>query len=104
MEIFGKLCLTVIIIVLSTLMSGYVLSNLYGWIITPIYGLKPITIPQAIGISLISHFLLLGVTLNMKSDQDKNTSFMTMLVAKLFTVIVIYGITLLTGYIVSLYI
>lgn len=104
MEVFGKLCLALIMIIVSTLISGFVLMKLYYWIVCPIYGLQPITQVQAIGLSFFTSFFLQPVILNMKSDQSEDKGLMFMIVSKFFTCLFVYGFMLLTGYIISLYI
>jgi len=85
-------------------MSGYVLSKLWLWLIVPTFHVDAITIAQALGLSSVVQFLLLGVTMNMKSDVDTNSSFMAHLLGKFLSAIVIYSFSLLMGYIYSLYI
>lgn len=42
---------------LSGVLSGYVLSVLWGWFISPVFGLPELSIMQALGLALIVTFL-----------------------------------------------
>ena len=103
METFGKIIATILLVILSTILSGLVLSSLWGWFIVPITHLSPISVAQAIGLSTVTQFLLLGVTMNMKSDVDTNKSFTTIIIGKFITGLCTYGLFYLMGYIIQQY-
>lgn len=104
METIGKLTLTLVLLALSTLLSGFVLMKLYGWFVVPLYNLSPITWIQAYGLSLVASFLLLGITANMKNDADEVKSATMYVVIKFFTSLISYATFLLIGYIAHLFI
>ena len=57
MRVVGWIVTVVIGIVLSSAWMGYVLSILWAWFISPIFHIAPITIPLAIGLSLVVRML-----------------------------------------------
>lgn len=40
------------VLIPSTILNGWVTSTLWGWFIQPVFGLRPITLGEAIGLSL----------------------------------------------------
>lgn len=69
MESLGKVTFAVIAIVLGTLISGYVLTVLWDWFISDTFGIKRITIQQAIGIDLIKNYFLYHISSKIKSEK-----------------------------------
>ena len=62
-QVLGKdkrLTLILIMIVLMALWGGYALSVLWGWFIVPIFEAPPLSIAQAIGISITARFLFIS--------------------------------------------
>ncbi|HLZ64441.1 MAG TPA: hypothetical protein VKR06_46530 [Ktedonosporobacter sp.] len=57
MKVVGWIVTVVIGIVLSSAWMGYVLSILWEWFISPIFHIGTITIPLAIGLSLVVRML-----------------------------------------------
>ncbi|MNL15671.1 hypothetical protein D3C87_1366730 [compost metagenome] len=57
-----KLLGWVALLAASSVWRGYVLSILWGWFIVSAFGLPPLTIPLAIGVSLIVGFLTIRHT------------------------------------------
>ena len=55
--IFGLSVAVPVIIAISTLINGWVLSILWGWFIVPVFGVQAITLGQAIGLSMVVSFL-----------------------------------------------
>lgn len=43
--------------ILSSIYGGFVLSVLWGWFVSPVFGLPVITFLQGIGLSIVTHFL-----------------------------------------------
>jgi hypothetical protein len=46
-----------LIVVVSSIANGFVLTVLWSWFVIPIFSLPPLNIPQAIGISLVMSYL-----------------------------------------------
>lgn len=82
----------VILVTVLTCLRAFVLLKLWAWFIVPLFGLPPLTIPYAIGISLIvgSFFL------NTKKQDDSNVFWVSAIVSPL--------ITLFIGWIVHMFI
>lgn len=52
-------CFTMIVFtIIGYLMSGWVLTVLWGWFITPVFTLPTLSLPCALGLSLIVNFLI----------------------------------------------
>jgi hypothetical protein len=92
LKVIGVLTTSLVIIVCGAFFSGLVLSILWGWFIVPVFHVIPITIPQAIGISLV-----VGMIVQQSSsgkDKEKKddgiglalfTAFCVATIAPLFT-------------------
>ena len=80
------------LITLISIAQGFVLATLWGWFVVPLFHLPELSIPFAIGITLvkgsISHYS--------PTDEDSKKAWINL--ASLF---VRYGMLLLVGYIVK---
>ncbi len=63
---FGVGVLAPLTIIVNALLSGWILSVLWGWFIIPVFHLPALTIPYAIGISIVAGLLT-------HQYQDRNT-------------------------------
>lgn len=59
MASFGILCLTLIGVITTTVIRGYVLTVLWAWFVVPIFAAPTLRIPYAIGLSTIAGMLTL---------------------------------------------
>lgn len=57
LTLVGAVAFVPLVSSLSALVSGYVVSTLWGWFIVPVFGIKALSIPQAIGLSLVTGYL-----------------------------------------------
>ncbi len=64
--IFG----VVLLIAVSAILNGWVLSIMWSWFIVKTFGLAPLSIPAAIGLAMVVGFL----TKSYNSKSDKKTS------------------------------
>ena len=55
-------------ILVAILLGGFVIQTLWGWFIVTTFGLKSLTIAQAIGLSLVTHYL----TYNSSTDSSED--------------------------------
>jgi hypothetical protein len=89
--------LWVIVGPLISIWGGFVLNKLWAWFIVNQFGVCPLSIPQAIGINIITHYLTVNRT---KTDDNDALT----LIGSTAIFWVLYGsIALLFGYIVSLF-
>lgn len=58
-----------LIVALSSIINGFVLTKLWLWFMVPFFGFAPLNIPLAIGIGLIATFLT-HHTIGLKSEDD----------------------------------
>jgi hypothetical protein len=70
METFGKIVLAVLLGVVGVTFSGYALSILWGWFIVETFNAPQISIPVAIGISIIIDYLSKQTTSTDADDED----------------------------------
>lgn len=77
MTILLAILLTIGLIAASSILNGWVLSILWGWFLVPIFGLPPLSIPQAIGVYLVVGFL----TKQMDTTKDEYLDRSKMIVA-----------------------
>jgi hypothetical protein len=59
MSLGGVLFILFVIMPLSVIFSGYVITVLWDWFIVTTFAMKALTIPQALGLSLIISYLTL---------------------------------------------
>lgn len=95
----GLAVLFSLVIVLGYIVSGLVLSILWGWFVVPIFPLVPeISIAEAIGITLIVHLFMRSLATKADTDEESETS--TKLGKMLARSFVAPFITLFIGWIV----
>lgn len=75
MKALLALLAVVVALIGGSIWSGYVLSVLWGWFAVPAFHLAPISIPLAIGITMIIRML----TYEMPQSQDKKSDTATAL-------------------------
>lgn len=73
METFGKVCFTLITMVITALIGGFVFQTLWGWFIVPTFTMQPMTLIQAIGTSFFINYL--KTNLGKKSDDEFSMEF-----------------------------
>jgi len=95
MVILGFVSLFFVLLVVSTLLNGWVFSILWAWFIIPVFGLPALTIGQAIGLSMVVTFLTYQYVDNQKSDKETNYAVIVLPLAKPFMYLAI-------GYVVKL--
>jgi len=57
MKIIGYITSFIVVIVFASIWSGYALSVLWAWFIVPAFGLPMLSIPAAIGVSMIVSYI-----------------------------------------------
>lgn len=97
MENFGKFITLVLAIIMAPIINGFVFCKLWLWFIVPVFDLPQLRIVQAIGISLLLHFCLF------KKPGDQKDDFWKELYSTIFFVVFLSGFTLLSGWIVTLF-
>ena len=88
---FALLAFTVIFV---PIYGGWVLSILWGWFMVPLFGLPALSIPAAIGVSLVAALLTHQYRDDKKDEDDKTKRFIvavgTGIVSPLFTLLMGY--------------
>jgi len=102
MENLGKAFYALIVLVVGVLASSYVLLKLWGWIITPTFGVEELTIAQAFGLSVVVGYLKFGKKVKDKSEEHDN--FTSILSKALGRILLSSSLFLLIGWVASLFI
>lgn len=82
------------ILVVGFLVTGFVLMNLWGWIVCPAFGFESISLTESIGVSLIISYLKYNATDVDEPDNEVYRRFAISLIAD--------AMFLLMGWVVSL--
>jgi len=97
MKYIGILASFVILVILNAIYSGYVLSILWGWFVSPVFNIAELTINSAIGISLVINFLTYQSDAAKEADKS---DFFGKLIAR---IIIMPTTALIIGWIVTLF-
>lgn len=98
---FGKVVVFLVaftvIIVVSALVNGWALALLWSWYMVPIFGLKVLTINQAIGVGIVIGFLTSRTQINYlgedrRSGYDKFVDIIKPILAAPLIVFVAWGL------------
>lgn len=98
MENFGKFMTVVLAMIISPIVSGFVVLKLWAWFIVPTFEVQPLRLVEAIGLMFLVNYL--------KAKRDKETDkdeFWKKFVTNFVFVIIYAGFALLAGWIVSLF-
>ena len=57
MEDFGKFCYVLLLVLLGTLISGFVFMKMWGWVIEPTFNTITLNFAQATGVCMVLSFL-----------------------------------------------
>ena len=98
MENFGKLMTIILGIIISPIISGFVILKLWAWFIVPTFKIEPLRLVEAIGLMIFVNFLIV------KRDKKANKeNFWEQFVNSLLFLIIYSGFALFAGWIVSLF-
>ena len=95
----GLLLIVSVTIVVGSIVGGWVLSILWYWFISRPFGLIPLSIPHAIGISMVVGMMTAKINQS-SATQNKNTSDVIALLLSTVTTPLLY---LFIGWIVHLF-
>ena len=99
MKALGYFTATVFIIVFGQILSGFAFATLWEWFVVPQFECKPLTIPIAIGLSLVVSYLTHQMS-NKELDQEYGD-----LLLKSFSYSICKPIVaLIVGYFVNLFV
>ena len=84
----------IVLVVISSILRGYVLSVLWGWFVVPTFGLPALSIPIAIGISLILAFTTHQISVKKEEDKSFGTQFSNIILYPLLTLAIGWIVTL----------
>lgn len=97
MEKIGRLTVTVVCLFFSLVINGFVLSCFWHWFFVP-FGLPPIGVAHALGLSLVSHYLSTSPLAAEKPPEEKIAEKCARL---LFARIGFATVSLFIGFVVS---
>ena len=90
----------VAVLVISTIANGFALSVLWGWFISPVFGLPALTIVQAIGLSMVVSYLTYQYIRDSGEKKTLTKSILTELVMAILRPALVLGL----GAIVNLFV
>jgi hypothetical protein len=99
MEAIGKLVTGLSLVLVSTIVGGFVFMKLWSYFIITTFDVSPLTLIQAIGVAFVFSHLKAKIK---KSDIDEKLEFSDTVVL-LMTSIIYNFLYLLLGYIISLF-
>ena len=94
---FSKFITGAIIMLLSIMYGGFVFSNLWAWIVSPVLGIAAISLPQAIALRIVWGYLIFAIVYLLPQKEE---SFSTKIFVSLFAETMFLGL----GYVASLFI
>ena len=100
LAIFGGVVAFAISLVLLTMLSAWVVATIWGWFIVPTFGLKPLGIAQAMGISLCVGVLTRKVD---AESRDGKTKGIGAAVEKLVEAVVYLLLVVAIGWLIHLF-
>lgn len=99
----GIFAVVIGIMILRTLLYGWVLTKLWAWFMVPIFGIRPLSIPEGLGIALVVGMLTVQ-HIPTKFKDEKNGIKLESSSTNTFGGIFINPlVTLLVGYIIHIY-
>lgn len=94
---FGVIVFAVLSLFIGSMMSGWVLSILWEWFVQPIFNVPSLSVPLAIGFSMVVGFL----TKQSTNNSDSKNKEISTLVAEVIGYSILYPLfTLLLGWVV----
>lgn len=90
-----------VVLVVSSIANGFVLSVLWGWFVIPLFEVPSLTIAQAVGFSMVVSFLTYQYN---DSDKKEEKSLTERIVYLILLAIMRPALVLVTGYIVHLFV
>lgn len=98
MENFGKFMTVVLAMIISPIINGFVFSKLWLWFIVPTFQMQPLRVVEAIGIIFLINFI--RVKRDKEVDQDE---FWETFATNMVFIVLMAGFTLLSGWVVTLF-
>lgn len=71
MKTLLQIALLLVITLLSAAYFGYAIAVLWGWFVVPTFGLTPLSIPVAYGISILARMCIFDATITRVGQDDK---------------------------------
>ncbi len=104
---FGAIIFAIVIVIFTTIINGLVFVQLWDWFIATTFGVSPLTLPQALGLSLVVGSFTRNLARKSDTSKDKDPKTFSELFGKLLIMFVsellTAGLTLLIGQIIYNY-
>ena len=88
-----------VVLVLGTILNGIALSIMWGWFIVPVFAAPPITVPAAIGLSIIIGYLTSDLSLKREVSEDTTEAVIKLIMISILKPLAYLGF----GYVVTLF-
>lgn len=98
MENFGKIMTFILAMIISPVVSGFVVLKLWAWFIVPTFEAQPLRLVEAIGLMFLINYL--KAKRDKEADKDK---FWEQFATNFAFGIIYAGFALLAGWVVSLF-
>ena len=97
MENFGKFMTVLLTMIISAICAGFVLMQLWSWIIVPIFGFQLLSLSHSVGLSFFINFVLKG------KSKEPDGDFWKSFVKNIINSLTIWVLSLLIGWIISFF-
>lgn len=98
MENFGKFMTIILAMIISPIISGFVIMKLWLWFIVPIFEINPLRIVEAIGLMFFVNYLKIK-----RYEEEDRDRFWEKFKANVLYTILMAGFALFTGWLVNLF-
>ena len=100
MKIIGSIVATVIAVVLTAILGGFVLTKLWVWFMVPIFDVNPLRVVEAVGLTFIAGYMTKNPV---ETNKKLEGPFLTVLLTAFLQAVVLAGMFLLIGWIIHLF-
>lgn len=77
MKAIGVVATYIVVLIVSAVWGGYVLTVLWGWFIVPVFELPALTIPHAIGLAMVVTYLTYQADFKTEETRSEMKQFAT---------------------------
>lgn len=98
MEKFGKFITIVLIMIISSIVNGFVILKLWTWFIVPIFEIQPLRLIEAIGLMFLVNYLMIK-----QYKKTEKEEFWEKFISNLVFLIFYSAFTLFAGWLVNLF-
>ncbi len=98
MEALGKFTAFILMAIIAAILTGFVVLKFWGWFVSPIFEIQQIRLVEAIGLVFLINYLQARY-----DDNATKGDFWEKFISRSVFLVIYSGLTLLAGYIMSLF-